>query len=980
MTPDSFLALTGNPLLSPGTAGALLTEHWGLAGDLTHLGSLQDQNFRLTCPDGSRYVLKVTPSGEAGEQAIVWQHAVLRYLAEHPAGFDSPVPIRTRDGSALVRHDGCDLQLLTWVHGETLGGRGVLSDPDRAGLGAIAARATLALASFGHPDMDRGGVWDIRNAGRVIERLGPRVPEPRARCLVNLATAAYRTATRRGRDLPVQVVHTDITPGNVVRDDRTGAGRSPSGILDFGDVTRTWRVADVVGVASDVAGYGGAGDVLEALAAVVRGYQAVCPLTEAEVELIWPLILARTAVTYLISQEQNLVRTTNEYARDTAAVALGALERLGVVPDCLAVAVLRDCAGFDPCPEAAGTSAWLGAAQRAPLLAGVDAARVSYLDLSVSSESFVGGEWLDDAAASELCADAEFVVSRWGESRLTDARAPEPRSPHNLNLGAEIFSRKPLEVRSPLAAEVHSVSGDGAVIALGRDPARTYLAVSGIVPQPGLRPGTVIEPGRVLGSAEVEPTTGRTRLGVYLRAQPDLPRLGQPVFRAAWLALCPDPSALLGFDARAPRPVPAGQLRDERAEHVARSQHLYYDQPVEIVRGWRHYLYDADGRPYLDMINNIASVGHSHPRITAAATRQFRMLNTNSRFMYRSIAHYSARIAALLPPELDTVFLVNSGSEAADLALLLARTYTGHRDVIALRGAYHGWTGAVIALSSSPQDRPNWEASLDPWIHLAEQPDPYRGRFGADAAAYCASVRAACLHAGAGGGLAAFVSEPLLGNQGAIEPPAGYLDQAYRIVRAAGGVCIADEVQVGMGRTGTDFWAFEHEGVVPDVVYTAKSTGNGHPLGVVACRREIADAFDFRTSYFSSTGGGPVSCEIGLAVLDVIRDEELQRNALDMGNYLKDGLAELAQRHSQIGAVHGRGLYLGIDLVKDRESKAPATALAMRVSEQLRPLGVVMQPTGDAFNLLKVKPPLCIDRAAADYFTAALDTALRAVV
>jgi 4-aminobutyrate aminotransferase-like enzyme len=411
---------------------------------------------------------------------------------------------------------------------------------------------------------------------------------------------------------------------------------------------------------------------------------------------------------------------------------------------------------------------------------------------------------------------------------------------------------------------------------------------------------------------------------------------------------------------------------------VARAQHLYYERPVEIARGWRHFLYDADGRPYLDMINNIASVGHSHPRITQAATRQFRLLNTNSRFMYSSMERYSSRIAALLPPELDSVFLVNSGSEAADLALQLARVFTRRRDVIALQGAYHGWTGSVLAMCSSPQDRPNWRDELEPGVHLAEQPDPYRGRFGADAAGYCESVRAACAAAEPAGGVAAFVCEPLLGNQGAVEPPPGYLAGAYAVVREAGGLCVADEVQVGMGRTGEHFWAFEHEGVVPDIVYTAKATGNGHPLGVVACRREIADAFDAHTSYFSSTGGGPVSCEVGLAVLDVIRDEGLQDNALVIGGYLTERLVELADRHELIGAVHGRGLYQGVDLVSDRQSKTPAVEEAMRVSEHLRQLGVIMQPTGDAFNVLKVKPPLCLDAAGADYFLAALDTALTA--
>ena len=225
--------------------------------------------------------------------------------------------------------------------------------------------------------------------------------------------------------------------------------------------------------------------------------------------------------------------------------------------------------------------------------------------------------------------------------------------------------------------------------------------------------------------------------------------------------------------------------------------------------------------------------------------------------------------------------------------------------------------------------------------------------------------------------MAAFISEPLLGNQGGVEPPDGFLAGAYAAVRAAGGVCIADEVQVGYGRTGESFWAFEHERVTPDIVAVAKSTGNGHPLGAVICRAEIAEAFGRRAAFFSSTGGGPVSCEVGLAVLDVIADEGLQDNAARVGAALKRSLTALADDHELIGAVHGRGLYRGVDLVLDRDTREPAVAQARWICERMRALGVVVQPTGDHGNVLKVKPPLCITESDAELFVVALDRALR---
>jgi 4-aminobutyrate aminotransferase-like enzyme len=491
------------------------------------------------------------------------------------------------------------------------------------------------------------------------------------------------------------------------------------------------------------------------------------------------------------------------------------------------------------------------------------------------------------------------------------------------------------------------------------------------------RAGGAVTAGAVVGYLAERTDGGPTHVHVQLTTAPGQPGLGDPRLRDAWLALCPDPSPLIGADVAAPPPPDAAVDRARREAVLAGAQELYYARPMEIVRGSRQYLYDAHGRSYLDMINNVAVVGHSHPRVAAAAARQFRLLNTNSRFLYDAMTDYAARLVALLPAELDRVFLVNSGSEACDLALQLARVYTGRQDVVALQGAYHGWTSAVFEACTGP-DNPSWRQTKPPFVHVAAQPDPYRGRYGDDAAAYVRSVAGACADAvAASGGAAAFISEPLLGNQGAVQPPDGFLAGAYGAVRAAGGVCIADEIQVGYGRTGESFWAFEHERVTPDIVAVAKATGNGHPLGAVICRAEIADALGRRAAFFSSTGGGPVSCEVGLAVLDAIADEGLQDNAARVGDELKRSLTALAGDHQLIGAVHGRGLYQGVDLVIDRDTREPAVEQARWICERMRELGVIVQPTGDHGNVLKVKPPLCITESDADLFVIALDRALR---
>jgi 4-aminobutyrate aminotransferase-like enzyme len=344
------------------------------------------------------------------------------------------------------------------------------------------------------------------------------------------------------------------------------------------------------------------------------------------------------------------------------------------------------------------------------------------------------------------------------------------------------------------------------------------------------------------------------------------------------------------------------------------------------------------------------------------------------------MVEYGEALAARFPAPLDTVFLVNTGSEATELALRLARCATGNQDVLAVRGAYHGWTGAADAITTSHLDNPRAVGTRPDWVRLVEAPNTYRGRHrGPDAGdRYADDVRAVLgAMAAAGRAPAAFIAEPLFGNAGGIVLPDGYLRQVYRDVRAAGGLAIADEVQTGYGRLGAWQWAFEQQEVVPDIVSVAKAAGNGMAVGAVVTTRAIADAFAAEGSFFSSVGGSPVGCAAGLAVLEVLDAERLQENARVVGAHLRAGLEEVADRHPEIvGAVHGIGLYLGVELVRDRGTLEPASDEALAICERMLDLGVIVQPTGDGNNVLKVKPPLCLTRESADVVVEALERTL----
>lgn len=963
-----------NPQLSHDEAREILWDRWGVEGELSDLGSLQDQNLRVTRPDGTRFVLKITGATGSRDELEVQNHA-MRHIAAQRLDIDSPVPVATVDGTEIAELGSTNIRLLTWVEGVPLAHRRHLDQRDLVGLGGLAARVALALVDVEHAALDREDPWDPRRARQVVGAVINQVQNRDHQSLITRAMHLFHEVEVVGEQLPVQPVHADLTDVNAVCRPGQEGHSLPTGVLDFGDVMRTWRVGDIAATAVAAAGHPSVSDPLDAAIAVLSGYHAANPLEELEIDAFWPLVLSRAAVCTALGICQAQLNPDSAYARIGTETDLRALHALLAVPASLAVATARAAVGLEPRPANRDLVNWLTTVQPAEVIKEMGVTMVTPVDLSVFAESFAYGEWTDPAALKEITSGSGISVGRWGECRLAGNGQPRRDPQPNLHLGADIFVPVGTAVHAPLAGCLAILSDDQLVLDLRPAGGEVFLRLAGLRPSNELSLGGYVDAGALLGTV-AHGTTLPSHVHVQLSVSPDLPGLGSSNNRTAWLAVCPDPSPLLSVDVAADAPTSPEERKRDRETVVARPQHLYYEQPVEIVRGWRHYLYDATGRPYLDMINNIASVGHSHPKITEAATRQLRRLNTNSRFLYDSMSRYSARIADLLPPELNSVFLVNSGSEAADLALQLAQVYTGRRDIVALAGAYHGWTGAVIDVCTSPMDRPNWREDLQPHIHIAEQPDPYRGRFGNDSESYSDSVRAACAAARPGGGVAAFITEPLLGNQGAVEPPEGFLRSAYAAVRAAGGLCIADEVQVGLGRTGEHFWAFEHEGVVPDIVVMAKATGNGHPLGVVVCRSEIADAFDGRTAYFSSTGGGPVSCEIGLAVLDVIRDEGLQENARLVGGVLKSALLDLAEKHSLIGAVHGRGLYQGVDLVKDRTTKEPAREEALAISERLRSLGVIMQPTGDSFNVLKIKPPLCLDIPAADYFISTIDQVL----
>lgn len=939
---------------------AFARERFGLDVSASELGSNQDRNFLLSGADGLRHLLKIdNPVFRPDE--IEAQTRALQHLTAH--GLLVPEPVPGLDGAVLqplpTPTASYRARLLTFVEGTPLADSVRIGHHDARRLGTLAARTDAALAAFAHPGLDRHLQWDMRHSRAVIDQLLPSVSDVAlAARLGRAADDAWERLQAVAAELPITPIHGDLTPDNVVRtaEDRLA-------VIDFGDLALGWRVAEIAVTASGLLTRAD-GDAALALSAV-QGYDEVVPFTPAEVRALWPLVVLRGCVLVVSGIHQGSLDADNDYVQERLAEELAVFETAASVDLDLAAATIAGLVGHDaPAPPTG------------PFAPMIDSAPV-VIDLAPASPLVADGAWTEGDAARERLiaahrAEAGAVALPHGRADLTRSEPLAATPPANVPLGTTLDLAPGTTVRAPQDAEVAEITADGLAL----------LFAGSVVRVSGLRPAVEASAGRVCAGEAIGTTAGRLRIVWGPSTAPAAPEVVAEPWATGWRRLTHDPAALLGVPALPALPDPRAEGA-RKARVFAAAQEHYYAEPPLMVRGWRSHLIDVTGRPHLDMVNNVSSIGHAHPRLTAAVAQQLATLNTNSRFLYPQIAQLSERLLATIPAGgFDTVLLVNSGTEAVDLALRLAMIATGRRDVIAVREGYHGWTYAADAVSTSAFDNPHALDSRPDWVHIADAPHPLRGRHRGPGAgeAYLDDLRAQLTTlTDAGRPPAAYIAEPIHGNGGGVLPPTGYVAGAYEAIREAGGLAIADEVQVGLGRLGRSFWGFLDQGARPDIVVTAKALGNAYPVGAVITRREIADALGREGQFFSSAGGAPASCAAALAVLDVLEGEGLVDNARVVGDQLRRDLEALTERHPLIGALHGTGLYQGVELVTDREALTPAVWQTAAVCERMRDHGVIVQPTSERQNVLKLKPPLTLTSTEAAYVVRMLDRTLEEI-
>lgn len=982
-------------------AAALARDLWGIDGTPSELPSYADQNVRLDTEAG-RYVLKLASAAE-DEATLAAQTAAMRHLSKR--GLPVPTVVPARAGAALLYVDGDGqrhaARLVTWLDGVPYGHTSPHTPGLRRRVGALAGQVAAGLADFDHPGAHRELEWDLRHAPATLARTRPSVADPARQQLVDRVLARFARAQEAMASLPHAVVHGDANDFNVLVGAEPVAERPVVGLIDFGDLVHTVAVAELaVAVAYAVMR---THDVLAAAAEVAGGFHAERPLSEAEVAVLAPLVGARLAVSGCMAAASAAAEPGNAYLTASESPAWDALARWDALPDRLVEIAIRHACGWAPSPTAPAVTRWLRehADTLAPVVAPDPAtAPVHVFDFSVGS-----AEWPDlgrgepmlfaDAIVDRMAeVGAAVGVGRYDEARIVYAAdhfgtGGERRTIH---IGLDLYLPAGTPVAAPLAGTVVALADNDAPLDYGptvilehRPPAcPPFWTLYGHLDHATLGRlalGDRVEAGELFAALGAPVENGGWAPHLHLQLitdrlgmTDDFPGVAPASQRALWLSVSPDTNLLTRVPPAAfpPDAPDADTLLAGRRAHVAPSLSVSYQRPLAIVRGRGAHLYDVDGRAYLDAVNNVAHVGHEHRRVVEAAQRQTAVLNTNTRYLHPLLAAYAERLAATLPDPLSVCFLVNSGSEANDLALRLARAHTGRRDLAVLDHAYHGHTTALIDISPYKFDG-RGGSGRPPGTHVAPLPDPYRGRYrGADTAGrYAEHVR----QIAEAEDLAAFVAESVPGVAGQVVLPDGFLRQAYAHARASGAVCIADEVQVGLGRVGSAFWAFETQGVVPDVVTMGKPIGNGHPLAAVVTTPEIAASFANGMEYFNTFGGNPVSCAVGLAVLDVVEDEGLQAHALAVGGRLLDGLRELAH-HPAVGDVRGLGLFVGVELVADREARTPAPRIARYVAERMRDAGVLVSTDGPDRNVLKLKPPMVFSAADADRLVATLDRVL----
>ena len=971
-------------------AEKILLDVYNISGTATILPGEIDANFKIKVDGKNQYILKISPEN-TDELELDFQQKILTFLSDKNPTLNAPKIVLDKNNKAisvisLDEKTTLKVRLLTWIDGRVWSAVNPQLNDLRFSLGEKAAEITKALQGFYHPKAERIFDWDIAQSLWTKNHIHLFNNEQKE--LVSYFLNTFENIQTEYQKLRKSVVHNDANDNNIlVSEDLVDP--KVSAIIDFGDAVKTQTINDLAVTCTYA--IMDKNDPLNAALPIIKGYHNTFVLEEKELEFLYLLIAMRLVISVTKSAINKIENPENEYLLISEKPAWNLLKKWQIVSENFAHFSFRNACGFNAHPHQTNFENWTKEQtfSLSELFPTIHKNEIHHLDLSVSSK-FVGHQkefnnldlfqfkinQLQKEVPTKILAGGYLEPRNLYTSTEYDTVGNYGKQSRTIHLGVDFWLPENTPVHALFDGEVviaTNNNGDkeyGGLVILkhqqkefffytlyGHNTAKSALKYT---------VGDVIKKGEQIAVLANYPENGNWAPHLHfeitlslLDYKTDFPGVAYFNHVDVWKSLCPDPNLLFKVDGFKENLIDiSDKILRQRKNHLGKSLSLQYKNPLHIVKGSNQYLIDVFGQKYLDTVNNVAHVGHENFNVVKAGQNQMALLNTNTRYLHENITNLAKELLETLPKELSVLHFVNSGSEANELAIRMVKACTDSDEIIASEHGYHGNTNACVNISSYKFDGKGGKGKPKN-THIFPIPDTFRGKFRGDNSGekHVNEVQVLIdeIHQ-QNKKIGGFIIEPIISCGGQVELPNGFLSEVYKKIKKAGGICISDEVQTGVGRIGKTFWGFQLHNVIPDIVTIGKPLGNGHPIAAVACTKEVAEKFANGMEYFNTFGGNPVSCAIATEVLQEVKRENLQDNALKVGEFLKSELQKLAQDFSIIGDVRGQGLFLGIELVDANLN--PLAEKTAYIINRMNYFGILMSSDGPNHNVIKIKPPI----------------------
>jgi 4-aminobutyrate aminotransferase-like enzyme/Ser/Thr protein kinase RdoA (MazF antagonist) len=970
---------------------------YSIEGAVTKLHGEIDFNYKIKTVDAA-YLLKIAEAKDndvINFQVALYNHVdaikpKISYSKILKSNHGNPVELITDSNGQSIK-----VRLYSWVEGLLWSEINTKNTRLRENLGKHGGLLAQTFKDFEHPFAARTFKWDLAQFQWTLNHVS--LFENQKLEILHYFQHDFLKVQEKYKRLRKQVIHNDISDNNIVVSTDLLAHDIES-IIDYGDAVHTQLINDVAIAAAYAAMQ--LENPLEATIEIVKGYHSTFPLHEEELFFLYVLIGIRLVISVTQSALNKIQNPENEYLQISDQDAWNLLAKWKQINPNFAHYSYRAACGFEACPQEKKVLHFIKTNPFSAdnLFKNNPNTRFEPIDLSIASE-FLGNyqEFNEDAIFNKKIDNLldenpnTIFVGGYKEARGV-YNTPSFKQITNdgfcyrtLHLGLDFWAVEGIAIHVPYDGEIVTVFnnaiskdyGPTIIIKHSIDSENSFYTLYGHLSEESLSQnyiGKQVKQGDYIATLGSYAVNGNWPPHLHFQIVLDLLGNTKNFDGVAsinqwnvYKSICPDPNFIFNIPELNAVEKTESEIYQYRKEHLGKSLSLSYQNHLTIIRGSNVHLFDQWAQPYLDTVNNVPHVGHENPKVVTAGQKQMAVLNTNTRYLHPKIIDFTKELLKTFPPELCVVHFVNSGSEANELALRMAKTVTKQKDIIALEMGYHGNTQGCVEISSYKFNRKGG-AGKPEHTAIVPLPDAFRGIYRGENTGnnYANHVQTEIdMLKSKNRNIAAFIAESIVSCGGQIDLPNGYLEKAYAMVRKEGGLCIADEVQVGFGRVGEQFWGFQLHNVIPDIVVLGKPIGNGHPLGAVVCTQAVAEGFANGMEYFNTFGGNPVSCAIGLAVLEEIKTKNLQQNALEVGHYLITKLKEIQKEFPLLADVRGRGLFLGIEFLEPHF--VPATDKVKYIAERMKERFILMSIDGPDNNVLKIKPPITFTKLNADF-------------